>query len=130
MSAVLLVPLLPLLTTLIVIAGEGARVRNRIKIAVWPLGVAFCCAVATLCVVARNGPISIRYYVPSAGWFTVPLGFYVDRLSAVMMVLISAIGTIIYAYSIQYMHQEPHERRYFTLLGIAVSVLLCMVSSG
>src|SRR4029078_5483193 len=65
-----------------------------------------------------------------AGSFPVPLGLYVDRLSAVMMVLISAIGTIIYAYSIGYMYQEPHERRYFALLGVAISVLLCMVSSA
>ena len=26
--------------------------------------------------------------------------------------------------SIEYMHQEPHERRYFALLGVAISVLL------
>jgi NADH-quinone oxidoreductase subunit L len=47
-----------------------------------------------------------------------------------MMVLISAIGTIIYAYSIEYMHREPHERRYFAMLGVTISVLLCMVSSA
>jgi NADH-quinone oxidoreductase subunit L len=128
---VLLVPLLPLLTTLIVVAGHGTAVRQRIKIAVWPIAAAFACAVATLCSVAAEGPISVRFYDPAmAGSFPVPLGFYVDRLSAVMMVLISAIGTVIYAYSIEYMQEEPHERRYFALLGIVVSVLLCMVSSA
>ena len=129
--AVLLVPLLPLLATLIVVAGEGATVRRRVKIAVWPIGAACGGAIATLYVVATQGPITLRFYDPAlAGSFPVPLGFYVDRLSAVMMVLISAIGTIIYAYSIEYMHREPHERRYFALLGITVCVLLCMVSSG
>ncbi len=129
-SAVLLIPLLPLLTTLIVVAGEGEALRNRAKVAVWPLGFSFCGAVAILYVVATQGPISIRFYDPLADSFPVPLGLYVDRLSAVMMVLISAIGTIIYAYSIEYMHQEPHERRYFALLGVTISVLLCMVSSA
>lgn len=130
-SAVLLVPLLPLLTTLIVVAGGGAKVRRRIKIAVWPIAAAFAGAVATLYSVTAEGPIVMRFYdQTAAGSFPVPLGFYVDRLSAVMMVLISAIGTIIYAYSIAYMQQEPHERRYFALLGIAISTLLCMVSSG
>ena len=130
-SAVLVVPLLPLLTTLIVVAGSGAATRNRVKIAVWPIGAAFVSAVATLYIVATQGPITVRFYDPSlAGSFAVPLGFYVDRLSAVMMVLISAIGTIIYADSVEYMHQEPHERRYFALLGVVVSVLLCMVSSA
>jgi NADH-quinone oxidoreductase subunit L len=129
-SAVLLIPLLPLLTTLIVVAGEGEALRNRAKIAVWPLGFSFCGAVAILYIVATQGPISLRFYDPLADSFSLPLGFYVDRLSAVMMVLISAIGTIIYAYSIEYMHQEPHERRYFALLGVTISVLLCMVSSA
>ena len=130
-SAVLLVPLLPLLTTLIVIAGPGAGIRRRIKIAVWPIAAAFAGALATLYSVTAEGPLVVRFYDPAlAGAFPVPLGFYVDRLSAVMMVLISAIGTIIYAYSIEYMQQEPHERRYFALLGVAVSTLLCMVSSA
>jgi NADH-quinone oxidoreductase subunit L len=129
--AVLLVPLLPLLTTLIVVAGSGAAARNRIKIAVLPIGAACAGAVATLYLVATEGPIALRFYDPAlAGWYPVPVGFYVDRLSAVMMVLISAIGTIIYAYSIEYMHQEPHERRYFAMLGVTISVLLCMVSSS
>jgi NADH-quinone oxidoreductase subunit L len=131
MSAVLLVPLLPLLTTLVVVAGREGAVRTRLKFGVWPIGAAFGGAVATLYVVTTQGPISIRFYDPTlAALVPVPLGFYVDRLSAVMMVLISAIGTIIYAYSIDYMHQEPHERRYFALLGVTVSVLLCMVSSA
>ena len=130
-TVLLLVPLLPLLTALIVVAGRGAAVRNRVKIAVWPLGAAFCGAVAALYVVTTQGPITARFYDPDlAGSFPVPLGFYVDRLSAVMLVLISAIGTVIYVYSIEYMHGEPHERRYFTLLGIAVCVLLCMVTSA
>ena len=130
-SAVLLVPLMPLLTTLIVVAGSGGSARRRVRIAVWPIGAALGIAVVTLYVVATQGPITLRLYDPAlAGSFPVPLGLYVDRLSAVMMVLISAIGTIIYAYSIEYMYQEPHERRFFSTIGIAICVLLCMVSSG
>ena len=130
-SAVLLIPLLPLLTTLIVLAGPEAAVRQRVKIAIWPIAAAFAIALATLLFVASEGPITVRFYDPPfAVSLPMPLGFYVDRLSAVMMVLISAIGTVIYAYSVEYMRQEPHERRYFALLGVAVSVLLCMVSSA
>jgi NADH-quinone oxidoreductase subunit L len=131
MPAALLVPLLPVVAAVIVVAGPGAAVRQRIKAAVWAIGAAFGGALVTLYWVAAEGPITMRFYDPAlAGSFPIPIGFYVDRLSAVMMVLISAIGTIIYAYSIQYMQDEPHERRYFALLGATVSVLLCMVSSA
>jgi NADH-quinone oxidoreductase subunit L len=130
-SAVLLVTLLPLVSALILVAGGGTLARTRVKIAAWPIGASCCSAIATLYVVATQGPVTIRFYDPAlASSFPFPLGLYVDRLSAVMMVLISAIGTIIYTYSIEYMHQEPHERRYFALLGVAVCVLLCMVASA
>ena len=59
-----------------------------------------------------------------------PMGFYIDRLSAVMMVLISGVGTIIYTYSIGYMYQDPNDRRYLALIAFTTSVLLCMVSSA
>ena len=126
-----LIPLLPLLTALIVAVGDDASRRARTKLAIVPIGAAFCGAVATLYFVATQGPISLRFYDPaSTASLTFPIGFYIDRLSAVMMVLISGVGTIIYAYSIGYMYQDPHEPRYFTLIGLAMFVLLCMVSSA
>lgn len=131
MSAVLLIPLLPLLTTLIVVTGSDRPSRTRAKIAAWPIVAAFFGTVITLYVVATEGPIIIRLYDPATALSVpVPLGFYIDRLSAVMMVLISAIGTIIYTYSIDYMYQEPYERRYLAMLGVTIFTLLCMVSSA
>ena len=111
MSAVLLVPLFPLLAALIVVIGRDATLQVRAKIAAWPIGAAFCGAIATLYFVATQGPISLRLYDPaSAASFAVPFGLYVDRLSAVMMTLISGVGTIIYVYSIGYLYQDPQER--------------------
>jgi NADH-quinone oxidoreductase subunit L len=131
MTAVLLVPLLPLLTALLAASGGDRTSRERARIGAWPIGAAFFGAVATLYVVATSGPISVRLYDPAeASALPVPISFHVDRLSAVMMVLISAIGTIIYAYSLDYMYQEPYERRYLAMIGVAIFVLLCMVSSG
>ncbi|TLY38330.1 MAG: NADH-quinone oxidoreductase subunit L [Nitrospirae bacterium] len=131
MPFVILVPFLPLLAAVIVVTG-GVRSRQaRARLAAWPMGAAFCGAVAMLYVVATEGPITIRFYDPaSLASLAVRLGFYIDRLSAVMMVLISAVGTIIYTYSIGYMHQDPHEHRYLALIGFTTCVLLCMVSSA
>ena len=131
MSAIVLVPLLPLVTAMIVIGGNDSTRLNRAKIAAWPIGLAFCSALVTLYVVATGGPIALRLYDPGKSMvFTVPIGLYVDRLSAVMMVLISGIGTIIYTYSIEYMDQDSHQRRYLALIGVTVFVLLCLVSSA
>ncbi len=128
---ILLVPLLPLLTALLVSVGKDASRRSRTQLASLPIGAAFCGAIATLYAVATQGPISIRFYDPgSLVSLTFPIGFYIDRLSAVMMVLISGVGTVIYAYSIGYMYQDPHEPRYLSLIGGTTCVLLCMVSSS
>jgi NADH-quinone oxidoreductase subunit L len=129
--AVILVPLLPLLAALIVLVGDEASRQQRAKIAAYPVGAAFLGAIVTLWYVATHEAITIRFYDPaSLATLVLPIGFYIDRLSAVMMVLISGVGTIIYTYSIDYMYQEPHERRYLAMLGVAVFVLLCMVSSA
>ena len=127
----ILLPLLPLLTALIVAIGNDHSRRARTQLAAIPVGAAFCGAIAILYLVTTQGPISIRFYDPaSAASLTFPIGFYIDRLSAVMMVLISGVGTVIYAYSVGYMYQDPHEPRYLSLIGLALFVLLCMVSSA
>ena len=96
-----------------------------------PIGAAFCGAIVPLYIVATQGPITIRLYDPSSlASIAFPMGFHFDRLSAVMMVLISGVGTIIYTYSVGYMYQDPHEPRYLALIGVTTFVLLCMVSSG
>jgi NADH-quinone oxidoreductase subunit L len=127
----ILLPLLPLLTALIVAIGDDRSRRARTQLAAFPIGAAFCGAIATLYLVTTQGPISVRFYDPtSAVSLTFPIGFYIDRLSAVMMVLILGVGTVIYAYSIDYMYQDPHEPRYLSLIGLTLFVLLCMVSSA
>ena len=131
MVAVILVPLLPLLAALIVLMGDDASRQERAKLAFYPMAGAFLGALATLWWVATQGPVTLRFYNPaSPATLAFPIGFYIDRLSAVMMVLISGVGTIIYTYSIGYLYQDPHDRRYLALIGFTTSVLLCMVSSA
>ena len=131
MSFIILVSLLPLLAAIIVAIGTRGSQTRRAKIAAYPIGAAFLGAIVTLWLVATQGPLTIRFYDPSSlSMLTFPMGFYIDRLSAVMMVLISGVGTIIYTYSLGYMYQDPHERRYLALIGLTTFVLLCMVSSA
>ncbi|HWR83454.1 MAG TPA: proton-conducting transporter membrane subunit, partial [Candidatus Deferrimicrobium sp.] len=130
MYAAILVPLLPLFSALIVLVGDEGSRHRRAKIAAFPIGAAFLGAIATLWLVATEGPVTIRFYDPaSIAALAFPIGFYIDRLSAVMMVLISGVGAIIHTYSIDYMYQDRHDRRFLALIGFTISVLLCMVSS-
>ena len=56
-SAVLLVPLLPLSAALIAAVGPDASRRIRAKLAAYPIGAAFCGAIIALYLVATQGPI-------------------------------------------------------------------------
>ncbi|MEK6575879.1 MAG: hypothetical protein AABZ58_16335, partial [Chloroflexota bacterium] len=65
-----LIPLLPLLTALIVAVGDDASRRTRTKLAIFPIGAAFCGAVAlgASIVVAERAPDSPS----SVPWIVVP----------------------------------------------------------
>ncbi|MDZ4734417.1 MAG: proton-conducting transporter membrane subunit [Nitrospirota bacterium] len=131
MSFIILIPLLPLLSALLVAFGPRSSQTRRAKIAAYPIGAAFLGAVVALWLVATQGPLIIRFYDPSSlAMLALPMGFYIDRLSAVMMVVITGVGTIVYAYSIGYMYQDPYDRRYLALIALTTCVLLCMVSSA
>ncbi|MBM4123175.1 MAG: NADH-quinone oxidoreductase subunit L, partial [Nitrospira sp.] len=118
MSFVILVLLLPLLAALIVVVGRPRSLDQRAKIGALPIIAAFFVAVVTLVLVSSQGPISLRFYEPrSPANLALPIGVYVDRLSAVMMTLITAVGTIIYLYSTGYMYQDRGYRRYLGLIA-------------
>ena len=131
MTLVLLVPLFLLVAAAVVLVGPDRTRHARAKIAAYPVGIACLGAVGTLYQVANDGPIEIRFYnLSSVASFAIPIGFYVDRLSAVMMALITGVSVIIYNYSVGYMFQDRHARRYLAMICLTDFVLICMVSSS
>jgi NADH-quinone oxidoreductase subunit L len=130
-TLVLLVPSLLLVATFVVLLGSDHSRHARAKMAAYPIGAAFLAAIVTLRLVTTNGPIAVRFYdLSSVASFAIPIGLYVDRLSAVMITLITGISVIIYCYSIGYMYQDRHARRYLAMICLTDFVLICMVSSA
>jgi len=131
MSFLALVPLLPLLTAFIVMTGDRAEQDQNARAGLFPVVAAFLGSLITLVLVTSGEPVTLQLYDPaSVANLAFPIGFYIDRLSAVMMVLITGVTTLIYRYSMGYMYQDRGYRRYLGMLGITTSVLLCMVSSA
>ena len=94
MSAVLLVPLLPLLTSLIVVAGSGAA-RHRVKIAVWPIGAALGGAVVTESIFGMPG--FGQFAAKSAERGDVPAVQGVLVVSIVLVVVFNLLVNVILA---------------------------------
>ena len=131
MSFLALVPLLPLLTAFIVMTGDRAEQDQNARAGLLPVAAAFLGSLIALVAVTSGDPVTIQFYdTASVANLAFPIGFYIDRLSAVMMVLITGVTMLIYRYSMGYMYQDRGYRRYLGMLGITTAVLLCMVSSA
>jgi NADH-quinone oxidoreductase subunit L len=65
----------------------------------------------------------------SSGDLSIDLTFRLDPLSAVMLLVITGIGSLIHIYSTAYMHEEtaPEFARYFSYLNLFASFMLVLV---
>ncbi len=61
------------------------------------------------------------------GHLKVDLAFWVDPLSAVMILVVTGIGGLIHLYSIGYMGEEPSFWRYFAYLNLFMAAMLTLV---
>src|SRR5213592_1185461 len=59
--------------------------------------------------------------------FSVDWGFLLDPLSAVMILVVTGIGFLIYVYSIGYMHEEDGFYRFFAYLNLFMFSMLMLV---
>ena len=65
-----------------------------------------------------------------SGEFQAKVGFLIDPLSMVMMMVVSGVSFVIHIYSHGYMHDDPDYPRYFTYLNLFVFFMLILVSAN
>ncbi|MCW2821239.1 MAG: NADH:ubiquinone oxidoreductase subunit [Marmoricola sp.] len=63
----------------------------------------------------------------SSGRWTVELGLLYDPLSALFLLLITGVGSLIHVYSIGYMAHDERRRRFFAYLNLFVAAMLMLV---
>ena len=61
------------------------------------------------------------------GVFTVPIGFILDDLSRLMLLIVSGIGSLIHIYSLGYMRDDEGKSRYFAGLSLFMFAMLGIV---
>ena len=62
-----------------------------------------------------------------AGSFDVGMDLLYDPLSALFLLLITGVGSLIHVYSIGYMEHDPRRRRFFAYLNLFVAAMLMLV---
>ncbi|GMV31205.1 MAG: NADH-quinone oxidoreductase subunit L [Rhodanobacteraceae bacterium] len=68
-------------------------------------------------------------------WFEIgPLsahvGFLVDRLTAIMMVVVTSVSLLVHVYTIGYMHEDPGYQRFFSYISLFTFSMLMLVMSN
>jgi NADH-quinone oxidoreductase subunit L len=125
-----LVPLIPLLSSILLMFGSGSLPRLLIGLlGVSSVGIA---AVLTLLVgmefLANPQPVQLTLWTwMQVGNFSPGIAFYFDGLTLVMMSVITGVGFLIHLFSTEFMEEDASYARYFAYLNMFVAAMLILV---
>ncbi len=132
MEYVLWIPLLPLIAFWVnILLGKGV-LRGQ---AHWPsvlaVGGSMVLAVRVLFDVIHGQTMNQDIYT----WilsdnFRVSVGFLIDQLTAVMLIVVTTVSFLVHVYSIGYMHGDKGYPRYFAYLSLFTFSMLMLVMSN
>ena len=132
-SILVTIVLAPLVASLAAgLAGKviGRRGAHTITI----LGVALSCALSIYVMTQLLGGAPVY----NDAWYTwlvsdgirMEIGFLVDRLSALMMVVVTFVSLCVHIYTIGYMHDDPGYQRFFSYISLFTFSMLMLVMSN
>ncbi|SEV99167.1 NADH dehydrogenase subunit L [Chitinophaga sp. YR573] len=132
-NLVWLVPFLPLLGFLV--NGLGRRYLSKSLSGIVGSGAVLAAFVISLLIFLEVKQPGFQAQVVnlfdfiSAGSLHIPFAFQVDQLSALFLLIITGVGTLIHIYSTSYMHDETSEgfARYFAYLNLFIFSMLILV---
>jgi NADH-quinone oxidoreductase subunit L len=132
-QTLLAIVLAPLLAA--IIAGLFGRVIGRAGAhTVTILGVAasFGLSVKVLLDLSHGAPAfdgPVYTWLVSDG-IRMEVGFLVDRLSALMMVVVTFVSLMVHIYTIGYMHEDPGYTRFFSYISLFTFAMLMLVMAN
>ena len=125
-----LVPLLPLLSSVLLMLGSASF--PRLLIAVLGVGSVASAALLTMSIgmdfLADPQPFQMTLWTwMQVGNFSPGIAFYFDGLTLVMMSVITGVGFLIHLFSTEFMEQDSSYARYFAYLNMFVAAMLVLV---
>ncbi len=120
-----LIPALPIFA-----AGIGALLKQSRRnfaaaIAIASMTLSFVLAVIALaCVLPQPARLFFNFQWMQFGSEWVKLGWMLDPLAAVMLVMVTFVGLLIFIYSVAYMHHDENFTRFFCFLSLFAGAML------
>lgn len=123
-----LIPFLPLFSFLIVGIGEQ-WIKDRAHLVAVPAMVgSFLLSLMALHDVATGQAVNVTLYTwLTSGNLDIHIGISIDRLTAVMLILVTTVSTLVHIYTIGYMHGEPGYARFFAYIALFTFSMLMLV---
>src|SRR5437879_2765158 len=133
-TVLIAIALLPLLAA--VIAGLGGRLIGRAGAhTVTIAGVAVSCALSLYVLKQIYWGGVAPYNAPVYSWLVsdavhMDVGFLIDRLSALMIAVVTFVSLCVHVYTIGYMHDDPGYTRFFSYISLFTFSMLMLVMSN
>ncbi|MBI2755934.1 MAG: NADH-quinone oxidoreductase subunit L [Chloroflexi bacterium] len=125
-----LVPVPPLLAALALVFGRGLAWRPVAATAVGAVAVSLAVAMVVLVAVASGERAAPEVIWGSLAGRPLVVSFLADPLSALMGVLTTSVGLVVFVYAAAYMRDDAGYRRFFALFSLFVGGMLLLVVSG
>jgi NADH-quinone oxidoreductase subunit L len=128
----LTVPLAPLAGSLIAgLAGRWVGRRGAHFFTILGVLVAFVCSAVVLAQVAGGARFNATIYEwMVVGRLVMEVGFLVDGLTAMMMVVVTFVSLMVHVYTIGYMEDDPGYQRFFAYISLFTFSMLMLVMSN
>lgn len=132
MKQYVLIPFLPLAGFLLnILLGRRFLKHHAHWISVPLVGLSMIFALITVYQVITGNIINEDLYTwIISGDFKVSVGFLIDQLTAVMLVVVTVVSFLVHVYSIGYMHGDPGYYRFFAYLNLFTFSMLMLVMSN
>jgi NADH-quinone oxidoreductase subunit L len=131
MSIYTLIPLLPLAAALtLTLFGESLQGKGH-RIVIPAVAASFLVSVLAFINVSANGAIEVQLYrFLDVGQFKVDLGFFIEQLTVLILLLVTGVSTIVQVYSSRYMTGDRRHSRFFALTALFTAAMTVLVMSS
>ena len=123
-----LIPLLPFAAFLILgIFGHWIKDKAHL-VAVPAVVTSWLLSLLVFFDVANGHQTSFPLYTwLTSGLLDIHIGFSIDRLTAVMLLLVTTVSSLVHIYTIGYMHRDPGYARFFSYIALFTFSMLMLV---
>jgi NADH-quinone oxidoreductase subunit L len=132
-NVLLTIVLAPLLAAIVAgLAGKAIGRAGAHSITIAGVALSFGLSAYVLWQLLHGAPVvdeSVYTWLVSDG-VRMEVGFLIDRLSALMMVVVTFVSLCVHVYTIGYMHDDPGYQRFFSYISLFTFSMLMLVMSN